>query len=158
MAEQLPTADSRCSDVLRELRQRSGLTLRRLSERLQEMGYRYSVEVLSKMERGNRRFWVNDIEPLAAVFGVSDIDFFTGRCLSVPGGDGAGGKDGKYELSDRYGYGGTVGPFPGQYLTLHVYARDIHSGYGHCVCGAPMGDARHYEIAPGMPTPEHLRS
>lgn len=33
------------------------------------------------------------------------------------------------------GYEGSVGPFPNQYGQPHVYARDVHSGSGNCVCG-----------------------
>lgn len=33
------------------------------------------------------------------------------------------------------GYEGTVGPFPSQYGQRHVYARDVQSGAGNCVCG-----------------------
>lgn len=33
------------------------------------------------------------------------------------------------------GWEGTVGPFKGQYGKPHIYARDVHSGAGNCVCG-----------------------
>lgn len=33
------------------------------------------------------------------------------------------------------GWEGTVGPFPSQYKQPHVYARDVYSGSGNCVCG-----------------------
>jgi hypothetical protein len=33
------------------------------------------------------------------------------------------------------GWEGSIGPFPHQYGSSHVYARDIHSGAGNCVCG-----------------------
>jgi hypothetical protein len=33
------------------------------------------------------------------------------------------------------GWEGSVGPFPSQYGQQHVYARDVHSGAGNCVCG-----------------------
>lgn len=49
------------------------------------------------------------------------------------------------------GWEGTVGPFPGQYGKPHVYARDIHSGSGNCVCGRGLVDARHVQAAPGVP-------
>ncbi|HZN76080.1 MAG TPA: hypothetical protein VFC00_30990 [Micromonosporaceae bacterium] len=52
------------------------------------------------------------------------------------------------------GHEGTIGPFPGQYRRPHVYARDVHSGAGNCVCGAGLYDRRHTEAAPGVPIPE----
>ncbi|WP_431728603.1 hypothetical protein [Verrucosispora sp. TAA-831] len=52
---------------------------------------------------------------------------------------------------------GSVDPFPGQYGGWHVYARDVHSGAGNCVCGQPVGDRRHVEAAPGVPVPAALR-
>ena len=33
------------------------------------------------------------------------------------------------------GWERSIGPFPSQYGKPHVYARDIHSGAGNCVCG-----------------------
>lgn len=33
------------------------------------------------------------------------------------------------------GWEGSVGPGPGQYGRPHVYARDVTSGSGNCVCG-----------------------
>lgn len=33
------------------------------------------------------------------------------------------------------GWEGSVGPFPRDYGRGHVYARDVHSGAGNCVCG-----------------------
>jgi hypothetical protein len=33
------------------------------------------------------------------------------------------------------GWGGSLGPFPHQYGQPHVYARDVQSGAGNCVCG-----------------------
>lgn len=38
---------------------------------------------------------------------------------------------------------GSVGPFPTQYGMDHVYARDVHSGAGNCVCGGAPQDAVH---------------
>jgi hypothetical protein len=55
------------------------------------------------------------------------------------------------------GYGGTVGPFPGQYRRLHVYARDVRSGAGSCVCGRTLGHELHTEAAPGVPIPRAMR-
>ena len=52
---------------------------------------------------------------------------------------------------------GSVGPFPGQYRTPHVYARNVHSGAGNCVCGRALGHARHTEAAPGVPIPDTMR-
>ncbi len=57
------------------------------------------------------------------------------------------------------GYEGTVGPFKGrQYFEPHVYARDVHSGAGNCVCGADLGSRRHTQAAPGVPVPTSRRS
>lgn len=55
------------------------------------------------------------------------------------------------------GWEGSVGPFPGQYGKPHVYARDVHSGAGNCVCGAALGDRRHVQAAPGVPVPDEMR-
>ena len=55
------------------------------------------------------------------------------------------------------GYEGSVGPGPGAYGKPHVYARDVHSGAGNCVCGAALGDRRHTEAAPGVPVPDGMR-
>lgn len=46
---------------------------------------------------------------------------------------------------------GSVGPFPGQYSRPHVYARDVHSGVGNCVCGRHLQHRLHTEVAPGVP-------
>lgn len=55
------------------------------------------------------------------------------------------------------GWEGSVGPFPGQYAEPHVYARDVHSGAGNCVCGGAPGDRLHPQIAPGVDVPEWMR-
>ncbi|MFC6081015.1 hypothetical protein [Sphaerisporangium aureirubrum] len=55
------------------------------------------------------------------------------------------------------GWEGAAGPFPSQYRRPHVYARDIHSGAGNCVCHRPLGDARHVQAAPGVPIPDDMR-
>jgi hypothetical protein len=52
---------------------------------------------------------------------------------------------------------GTVGPFPMAYDRPHVYARDVHSGAGNCVCGRNLGSRMHTEAAPGVPVPERMR-
>jgi hypothetical protein len=39
----------------------------------------------------------------------------------------------------------------------HVYARDITSASGDCVCKAELGDSLHLEAAPGVPVPESAR-
>jgi hypothetical protein len=52
------------------------------------------------------------------------------------------------------GYEGSVGPFPRQYGKPHVYARDVHSGAGNCVCGRDPRHRLHPELAPGVPNPE----
>lgn len=56
------------------------------------------------------------------------------------------------------GLEGSQGPFPAGYGLPHVYARDIHSGAGNCVCGAGLGAARHVQAAPGVPVPGRLRA
>ena len=55
------------------------------------------------------------------------------------------------------GWEGSIGPGPGQYGKPHVYARDIHSGAGNCVCGADLGAAVHVQAAPGVPIPDQMR-
>jgi len=55
------------------------------------------------------------------------------------------------------GWEGSIGPFPSQYGQPHVYARDVHSGAGNCVCGLDVGHIRHVQAAPGIPVPEWLR-
>lgn len=47
------------------------------------------------------------------------------------------------------GWEGSVGPFPSEYTLPHVYARDIHSGAGNCVCGSGTDDPVHVQVAPG---------
>lgn len=59
--------------------------------------------------------------------------------------------------NDVPGYEGSIGPGEHQYGKPHVYARDIYSGAGNCVCGAALGDARHTEAAPGVPIPDDRR-
>ena len=56
------------------------------------------------------------------------------------------------------GWEGTVGPFKGQYGKPHVYARDVHSGAGNCVCGHHIGYRLHVQVAPGIDVPARLRS
>ena len=55
------------------------------------------------------------------------------------------------------GWEGSTGPFPAQYGQFHVYARDIHSGAGNCVCGRALGDSKHVQAAPGVPIPDRMR-
>ena len=55
------------------------------------------------------------------------------------------------------GLEGITGPWPWQYTRPHVYARDIHSIRGACVCGAQLADQRHPLAAPGVPVPARLR-
>lgn len=52
------------------------------------------------------------------------------------------------------GWEGSIGPFPSQYGEPHVYARNIHSGAGNCVCGLPLKASRHVMAAPGVPVPD----
>jgi hypothetical protein len=55
------------------------------------------------------------------------------------------------------GWEGSMGPFRHQYSQPHVYARDIHSGAGNCVCGSDLGDRLHVQAAPGVEVPERMR-
>lgn len=55
------------------------------------------------------------------------------------------------------GLDGSVGPFRNEYGQPHVYARDVHSGAGNCVCARGLGDALHVEAAPGVPIPAAMR-
>lgn len=56
------------------------------------------------------------------------------------------------------GWEGAVGPFRADYGRPHVYARDVHSGAGNCVCGAHLGHRRHVQAAPGVDVPDALRT
>lgn len=51
------------------------------------------------------------------------------------------------------GYEGSTGPFESDYANPHVYARDVASGAGNCVCGSTPDDALHVELVPGVPNP-----
>jgi hypothetical protein len=55
------------------------------------------------------------------------------------------------------GWEGAVGPFAHQYSSPHVYARDIQSGAGNCVCGSDLGHRVHVQAAPGVEVPEGMR-
>lgn len=55
------------------------------------------------------------------------------------------------------GWEGTVGPGPGAYSKPHVYARDVQSGAGNCVCGSALGAWKHLQAAPGVPIPDAMR-
>lgn len=62
-------------------------------------------------------------------------------------------------MSDRYaipGYEGSLGPNKRQYGIPHVYARDVQSGSGNCVCGRDLGHLIHTEAAPGVPVPDQI--
>lgn len=56
------------------------------------------------------------------------------------------------------GWEGSAGPAPSQYGKPHVYARDITSGSGNCVCGLHLGAPAHIQAAPGVPIPDGLRA
>ena len=62
-----------------------------------------------------------------------------------------------YDRNEVPGWEGSIGPFPYQYGKPHVYARDIHSGAGNCVCGRSPGSPLHVQIAPGVDVPDHMR-
>jgi len=51
------------------------------------------------------------------------------------------------------GYEGSIGPGPKQYGKPHVYARDVHSGAGNCVCGRGPYSPIHPELLPGLTNP-----
>jgi hypothetical protein len=55
------------------------------------------------------------------------------------------------------GWEGTIGPFPHEYDSPHVYARSVNSGAGNCVCGRDVGDRLHVQAAPGVDIPERMR-
>lgn len=55
------------------------------------------------------------------------------------------------------GWEGSQGPVPEQYGDPHVYARDIQSGAGNCVCGTDLGGWVHVQAAPGVEIPDRLR-
>lgn len=56
------------------------------------------------------------------------------------------------------GFEGSLGPFgAAEYCAPHVYARDVTSGAGNCVCGASLPDELHTEAAPGVPVPDRMR-
>lgn len=52
------------------------------------------------------------------------------------------------------GHEGSVGPFSEDYGNPHVYARDVTSGAGNCMCGSGPDDPIHPELAPGVPNPK----
>jgi hypothetical protein len=59
---------------------------------------------------------------------------------------------------DAPGYCGSIGPFgAAEYCQPHVYARDITSGAGNCVCGAALPDDLHIQAAPGVDIPDEMR-
>lgn len=64
----------------------------------------------------------------------------------------------EYKRDDPPGWEGSVGPFKNEYGLRHVYARDIHSGAGNCVCGKHLGHGIHLQAAPGVEIPESMRN
>lgn len=57
------------------------------------------------------------------------------------------------------GFEGSLGPLTdAERCAPHVYARDINSGAGNCVCGGALGDELHTEAAPGVPVPDSARA
>lgn len=56
------------------------------------------------------------------------------------------------------GWEGSMGPFARDYNRPHVYARDIHSGAGNCVCGGHLGHRLHVQAAPGVDIPVSMRT
>lgn len=61
------------------------------------------------------------------------------------------------QREDIPGWEGSIGPGPGQYGRPHVYARDVTSGAGNCVCGRGLGHGLHVQAAPGVPVPASMR-
>jgi hypothetical protein len=49
-------------------------------------------------------------------------------------------------MSTIPGWEGSIGPSPAQYGDLHVYARDVTSGAGNCVCGRDPGHRLHVQV------------
>lgn len=58
---------------------------------------------------------------------------------------------------DVPGWEGSIGPSRSQYGSPPVYARDIHSGAGNCVCGRALGSWLHVQAAPGVDVLDRLR-
>lgn len=57
------------------------------------------------------------------------------------------------------GFEGSLGPLTdAKRCAPHVYARDITSGAGNCVCKAALGEDVHTAAAPGVPVPESARA
>lgn len=54
------------------------------------------------------------------------------------------------------GWEGSIGPFPDQYTQSHVYARDVQSGSGNCVCGMWLDHDVHVQAAPGVDIPGRM--
>ncbi len=100
---------------------------------------------------------VSEWEPLTIVESLlcdsCGLHGFIRRGRWVPSGETVGADLARRKLAEPPGTGGSVGPFPEQYGDPHVYARDVHSGSGNCVCGAALGDELHTEAAPGVPVP-----
>jgi hypothetical protein len=56
------------------------------------------------------------------------------------------------------GFEGSLGPLTdAERCAPHVYARDITSGAGNCVCGGSLGQDVHTEAAPGVAVPDEMR-
>lgn len=55
------------------------------------------------------------------------------------------------DMSKVPGWEGSQGPFKAQYNEPHVYARDVHSGAGNCVCGRAPEERLHVPV-PSAPT------
>jgi hypothetical protein len=72
-------------------------------------------------------------------------------------GDMANDSDRDARRGEIPGWEGSIGPGPGQYHLPHVYARDVYSGAGNCVCGRDLGHSLHVQAAPGVDVPERMR-
>lgn len=68
------TAAERVGSNVRRIRQNCGWTLDYVSRRLSEKNYKIGVATLSKIERGDRRIAVDDLEALATALDVSSAD------------------------------------------------------------------------------------
>lgn len=68
-----------------------------------------------------------------------------------------GSESARSSSSNVPGWEGSVGPFRSQYGMPHVYAREVYSGAGNCVCGRDLGHRLHVQAAPGVAVPEHMR-
>lgn len=56
------------------------------------------------------------------------------------------------------GWEGTTGPTPSQYHQDHVYARDVYSTTGACLCGRPLSSVLHPAVTPAWPSEARVKA